>query len=126
MTDTATTNTPKPPANLAPYVEAIGADDAARLFLALGGTIIYLPKDRATTRSRAAQVIGARKVEALAARLGVDYVKVPLAKTWIAELMFAQGESIAEIARTVRSDVSTVRRWLGPSNGERQMDLFPA
>ncbi|RVG08848.1 helix-turn-helix domain containing protein [Sinorhizobium meliloti] len=122
MTDASTM--PKPPANLAPYVEAIGAEDAVRLFLALGGTIIYLPKDRSTSRSRAAQVIGARKVETLAGRLGLDYVKVPLAKEWIARVMFAQGETIAEIARTVRSDVSTVRRWLGPSTGARQMDLF--
>lgn len=110
------------PAHIAPYVEALGVDDAIRLFLEVGGSPIYLPKDRSSDTSRAATVIGALKVKALADRLGVDYVKVPLAKKWIAEVMFARGESQAEIARTIRSDVATVRRWRLVEN--HQLQLF--
>ena len=32
------------PANVAPYVDVLGVDDTLALFLALGGSQIYLPK----------------------------------------------------------------------------------
>ena len=111
------------PANLRPYVEALGVEDAMRLFLSLGGSEVYLP-NRSTRRSMAARTIGADQVDKLAAELGAGYIKVPLARQWIAATMQARGESLAEIARTVRVDVATVRKWLGPSERQQQMDLF--
>lgn len=122
MTRTDAT-TPEPPANIAPFVEALGAEDAVRFFLSLGGSEIYLPR-RSSPRSLTARTIGPEKVDKLAARLGYGYIKVPLARQWVAAFMLAQGDSLAEIARTVRADVATVRRWLGPAPSEKQMDLF--
>jgi hypothetical protein len=112
----------KAPAHLAPYVDVLGADAAIALFLALGGSQIYLPR-RSGSRTVAAQTIGADNVERLAAVLGYGYIKVPLARQWIAEAMRAEGRSDNEIARLVRADVATVRRWLGPKSTAEQLNL---
>lgn len=106
------------PAHIAPYVEAIGAERAVALFLALGGSQIYLPR-RSSKRTIAAQTIGADQVERLAAVLGHGYIKVPIARQWVAEVMRSEGKSDNEIARLVRADVATVRRWLGPKSAEQ-------
>ncbi|MEO9612616.1 MAG: helix-turn-helix domain containing protein [Nitratireductor sp.] len=123
MNITETRRAPEPPAHIAPYVAALGVDDAVRFFLALGGADIYVPR-RSSPRSIAARTIGAGNVEKLAEVIGSGYIKVPLARQWVAQVMQARGDSLAEIARTVRADVATVRRWLGPSAAAHQMDLF--
>lgn len=110
------------PAHVAPYVEALGAPAAVALFLALGGSQIYLPR-RSSTRTLAAKTIGADNVERLAAALGYGYIKVPLARQWIAQVLRADGASDNEIARQVRADVATVRRWLGPKTSADQLTL---
>ncbi len=116
---------PAPPANLEPYVKALGVEGAMALFLSVGGSEIYLPK-HSTRRSLAARTIGADKVDQLVNAMGYGYYKVPLAREWCAEVLRAKGESIAEIARTIRADVATVRRWL-PSKEitSEQLTLFP-
>lgn len=106
------------PAHIAPYVKAIGVDRAVALFLALGGSQIYLPR-RSSSRTIAAQTIGADQVARLAAELGHGYYKVPIARQWVAEVLRDQGKSDNEIARIVRADVATVRRWLGPKPPEQ-------
>lgn len=110
------------PAHLAPYVEVLGVAGAGALFLALGGSQIYLPR-RSSKRTLAAQTIGADNVERLAAALGYGYIKVPLARQWIAGVLRAEGKSDNEIARLVRADVATVRRWLGPKSSAEQLNL---
>lgn len=114
---------PPPPDNIAPYVEALGIEDAMRLFLSVGGSDVYLPR-HSTRRSLSARTIGADKVERLTEVFGYGHIKVPLARQWVAAVMKAQGASLAEIARTVRVDVATVRRWFGPSDHSKQLDLF--
>ncbi|PYE86894.1 helix-turn-helix domain containing protein [Phyllobacterium leguminum] len=111
---------PKIPANVAPYVKALGADEAMRLFLSIGGSCIYLPAT-STERSVAARTIGEHNVECLAREIGPGYIKIPLARKWVAATMKAKGASHNEIARTLRADVATVRRWF---NDENQMSLF--
>lgn len=103
----------KTPAHLRVYVEVLGVELAMALFLALGGSQIYL-SNRSGDRSLAAQAIGADNVERLAARFDYGYIKVPLARQWIAQVMHDQGKSDNEIARVVRADVATVRRSLVP------------
>lgn len=102
----------KIPTRIRPYYEALGVDDAVRFFLQLGGSEIFLPKNGSSDRSLAATIVGAEKVLALSEALGSGYVKVPLASRWIAEVLFMRGDSVSKIARTVRSDTATVRRWL--------------
>lgn len=110
------------PAHLGPYVDVLGADGAVTLFLELGGSQIYLPR-RSSDRTAAAKAIGADNVERLAQAMGHGYIKVPLARQWIAQVLRARGVSDNEIARLVRADVATVRRWLGPRSSAEQLTL---
>ncbi|QXN68026.1 middle operon regulator [Microcystis phage Mwe-Yong1] len=110
------------PEHLQPYVDVLGVDRALALFLALGGSQIYLPK-KSGTGTLAAQVIGPDQVERLAEWFGPGYIKVPVARQWIAAVLRAQGKSDNEIARTVRADVETVRRWLGAKSAAEQLKL---
>lgn len=104
------------PANVRPYVEALGVDDAVRFLLKFGGSEIYLPSGEPCKRngedSMAVRLIGAEKVMALSEQLGGGYFKVPLANRWIGETLYMNGRKCAEIARMVRADVSTVSRWI--------------
>lgn len=99
------------PAHLAVYVQVLGVEQALELFLALGGSQIYLPK-KSGDNTAAARTIGADNVERLAAAFGYGYIKVPLARQWTALVLRSQGKSDNEIAAIVRADVATVRRWL--------------
>lgn len=112
----------KTPAHLAAYVDVLGIEGALALFLSAGGSQVYLPK-KSSERTVAAQAIGAENVERLAASFGYGYIKVPLARQWIAEVMRANGDSDNEIARTVRADVATVRRWLAEVPRAEQLSL---
>lgn len=113
----------KIPAHVAPYVDALGIDDALKLILNMGGCDIYIPA-KSTDKSMSAELIGAAAVEKLAATLGPGYFKIPLARKWAGQTLRAQGKGTAEIARTVRADVATVRRWLNVPD-PRQIDMFP-
>lgn len=112
----------KVPANLAPYVEALGAPGALDFFLRFGGSQIYLPKTP-SARSKAAREVGVDNVTRLAQAIGDGYIKVPLARQWIAAQLRAAGDSDNEIARIVRADVATVRRWLGHKGSATQLNL---
>ena len=107
---------------LLPYVEALGVDGAVAMFLQLGGSQIYLPV-RSGAGTAAAKAIGAENVERLAAVMGAGYIKVPLARQWVAAVLSAQGKSNNEIARLVRADIATVGRWLGPKASVQQLNL---
>lgn len=113
--------TSRVPAHVAVFVDVIGAEDAMSLFLTLGGSQIYLSQSSGD-RSLAARAIGAENVERLAGALGYGYIKVPLARRWIAQRLRDHGTSYNEIARVVRADVATVRKWLGP-RGPEQLSL---
>lgn len=117
MTDT--------PAHIARFVDVIGAELALQLFLQLGGSQIHLPR-RSSDTTPAARAIGAHQVERLAEALGPGYIKVPIARKWIAGQLRAKGISDNEIARIVRADVETVRRWVTTSGSKStdQLDLF--
>jgi hypothetical protein len=110
------------PAHLDPYVDVLGVDGALALFLELGGSQVYLPR-RSGKRTLLAKTIGADQVERLAAVLGYGYIKVPVARQWCAEALRAQGRSDNEIARIVRADVATVRRWLSAKTPANQLTL---
>ena len=106
------------PEHVAQYVEIIGADAAVTLFLMLGGSQVYLSR-KSGDNSLIAQTIGAAAADQLAAGLGYGYIKIPLARQWIAETLRDKGRSHNEIARVVRADVATVRKWLGPRPPEQ-------
>ena len=102
------------PANLRPYVKVLGVENAVRFFLTLGGSQVYLARSR-TQGGMVTEIVGEANVIKLCDEMvnaEGQYVKVPLARRWIAEVMYLDGKNANEIARTVRADVSTVRRWL--------------
>ena len=101
---------PRPTAQVAPYVEVLGAELAVTFLLSYGGAELYLANDPKGRASHEA-MMGHDKAKALAAHPGLQR-RIPLAKRWLAAMLDRQGNSTAAIARQIRvSDVS-VRRWL--------------
>ena len=103
---------PRPTAQVAPYVEALGAELAVQFLLGYGGAELYLaddPKGRASHEV----MLGYDRAKALAhhPKLGQPH-RIPLAKRWLAAMLQWQGHSTASIARTLRVTDVPVRRWL--------------
>lgn len=107
---------PRPTAQVAPYVEALGAELAVQFLLAYGGAELYLaddPKGRASHE----RLLGYDKAKALAANPALLQRRIPLAKRWLATMLQWQGHSTAQIARTLRVTDVSVRRWLKEAAG---------
>tara|TARA_R110002073_G_scaffold307957_1_gene477822 strand:- start:154 stop:528 length:375 start_codon:yes stop_codon:yes gene_type:complete len=110
---------PKPSAQVAVYVDVLGAELAVTFLLTFGGAELYLAQNP-KGRSQVEAVVGFDKASALAAQGHQLQRRVPLAKKWLAQMLKWQGHSTANIARTLRiSDVS-VRRMLRSEPQTRQ------
>lgn len=107
-------NIPRPPAHVAPFVEALGAELAVRFLLRFGGAELYIPRDP-KGGSELAEVLGmpaARAISALADRTVLPR-RIPTAKPWIARYLKATaGLSHAEIARKLHASDVSVRKWI--------------
>jgi len=110
------------PAHIATYIEVLGQELAVDFFLAFGGSEIYF-SDRPRS-SMVLELTGAEKAAILAKALGHGYVRVPIPKPWIAEVLMSKGLSKAAIARQLHVDQTTVRRWLSGSSEKNQLSLF--
>ena len=122
---------PRPPAHVAPYVEALGAEVAVRFFLHFGGAELYIPRDP-KGGSKQVEILGlpaARALSALADRTLLPR-RVPIPKAWIARyLKVTAGLSHAEIARILHWTDVSVRRALAAGDDQvigdsPQMSLF--
>jgi hypothetical protein len=103
--------TPKPTAQVAPYVEVLGIDGTVDFLLEFGGAEIYLttsPK----SRSRVVASIGRKKTIALADISDRLPRRVPLAKPWISAVLKSKGLSNNQIARKLHATDVSVRDWL--------------
>ena len=80
------------PRGAAPYVHALGKNVAADLFLAFGGSTIYLP-ERPRAGSRLIEAIGKDAVASLFREFGGGHLKVPMAKAWLARHLNGEGGS---------------------------------
>lgn len=109
-----TTSTPTPD-YLIPYAEELGEELACNLFLEFGGSTVYLG-EKSRKGSKIRTVLDENKCAALAKRMGSGLLKIPLARHWTATVLKNQGNSTGEIARLVRADEETVRRWLKLEN----------
>ncbi len=101
---------PRPTAQVAAYVEVLGADLAVQFILQFGGAQLYLA-DAPKGKSDVEKLLGYDKVKELAARPSLQR-RIPLAKRWLAEMLDWKGYSKAAIARTLRISDSTVSRYL--------------
>lgn len=117
------------PAEIALYVEELGHVLAIELFLTMGGAYCYFAVEPAPG-SEISRVIGAEGVSRIGRRLkasdrpGANRVRVPLAKAWVARYLFAEGWTIADIARRVRVSDVTVKKYLTPSDAPPGPTLF--
>lgn len=103
---------PRPTAQVAPYVEALGAEMAVTFLLAFGGADLYLAKDPKGNASHM-ELLGYDKAKALAAHPALaERQRVPIANRWLAAMLMWQGHSKAGIARQLRATDVSVRRWL--------------
>lgn len=104
---------PRPPAQVAPFVEVLGVDGAMSFLLTFGGAELYLAR-APKGRSRVVQLLGADKARALAemAELRSLPARVPTAKPWLARCLHSEGLAKAEIARRLHVTDVTVRKWL--------------
>lgn len=105
---------PRPPAHVAPFVDALGAELAVRFLLHFGGAELYIPRDP-KGGSELAQVLGmsaAVAISDLADRTCLPR-RIPTARPWIARyLKTVAGLSTAEIARRLHASDVSVRRWI--------------
>jgi len=101
---------PVPTAQVAPFVQVLGLEGAIRFILAFGGAELYIGKNPRDT-NELVQMFGREAVEALA-NLATLPRRIPLAKPWLAAHFYAQGLSIAQIARKLRISDITVRTYL--------------
>lgn len=102
---------PRPPAHVEPFVRILGADRTIELLLAFGGSEIYVA-NRPSERSKVAGIIGIDGVAALSAGGTHLKTRVPTARPWLAACLKARGLPVAEIARRLVANDSSVRRWL--------------
>lgn len=108
---------PRPPAHVAPYVRALGAEAAAEFLIAFGGAeMAFAAAPRgASLLVRAAGEAGAAR---LVAEFGPVKRRVPLARAWLAHVLAARGLPVAGIARRLRmSDVAVRRALKAPPDG---------
>jgi hypothetical protein len=111
------------PANLRPYVDALGEELAIKFFLRFGGAPLYIA-ERPQLLSDLVGCIGVEMVVALARTVGPGHIsRVPINRQWIAHRLKANGRSILAIARELHVTDVTVRKWLTPSDA-RQLSLF--
>jgi hypothetical protein len=108
---------PRPTAQVAPYVEALGPDLALSLILHFGGADLYIP-EKPTNASELVAVIGFDGVQKLQAVRDRLQYRVPVANRWAARIMAWQGLSNAAIARRLRVTTTSVRLWLNNTDKE--------
>lgn len=110
---------PPPPAQVAPYVEALGFDLAIHFLLRFGGAEMRL-SESPRGASEAEALCGPDRMQALATVRDRLQKRVPLAKRWLAQCLAARGLSVAKIARTLRTTDVSVRRILLPSDAKAE------
>lgn len=118
---------PPPPAHLEPYVAALGTELAVEFLLQFGGAALYIA-DKPTERSALVKALGKDAAVALSQvhrEQGLPE-QVPTGKKWIAQVLFAQGCSIAQIARRIHMTEATVRSYTAhtPRTDPRQIPLI--
>lgn len=104
-------NAPPVPAQVAPYVEALGIAMTVRFLLIFGGAELYYATDP-KGRGRVEALVGPDRAAELGRISHRLPRRVPLAKPWLAAQLRSEGYGIADIARTLRTSDVSVRKWL--------------
>ncbi|MEH3147263.1 MAG: helix-turn-helix domain containing protein [Methylobacterium frigidaeris] len=92
-------------------MRALGADAALALLLQFGGQTVNIPS-RAGAKAPLIQAIGTDQVGRLRDVFGAGTLKVPMARSWCARRLDAEGVARAEIAKRLRVTRESVRLYL--------------
>ena len=101
---------PRTPAEVEAYVAILGPELTVQFLLSFGGAEMYIPADPKTRSRVAALVVGKEKTAELARSDHLLPRRVPLATSWLAACLHAQGWPVAEIARRLRITDVTARK----------------
>lgn len=114
-------------AALWPYVETLGIDAAARLFLNFGGSYVYIPSKRVTCGKRsevATKLAVALGPEGMLRSLDLPMAgranRIPLAHVFLARYLRARGKNINQIAARLRKTDTSIRGMLQPDAQRRE------
>lgn len=118
----AISGTPKPPAQIEPYVRVLGVEGAVEFLLTFGGAELYIT-ETPKSRSRLVALVGREKAIELARAAEFLPRRVPVAKPWLAAVHRCWGLPIAEIARKLHVTDVTVRNYLKRYDLPRPQDL---
>lgn len=118
------TDTPKIPANLIQFVDVLGPELTVKFLLGFGGASLYLPNEYPRAGSMLFELVGREKAIELGQKIGSGYIKVPVAKRFIAQYYFAQGDSLSAICRKLHLTEPTIRGYISANDREeRQLSL---
>jgi len=92
------------------FVRVLGEDAAITLFLELGGASAKFAAAPGE-ESQVVRVVGREAAIALHAEFGAETRRVPIPKSWIAQVWLARGLAVSEIARRLHVADKTVRGW---------------
>lgn len=98
-------------------MDVLGTSLAIEFLLSFGGSEIRL-SDTPQGKGMVERCVGPKHAAALAQALPLIH-RVPLANPWLAKCLYAQGLSIAAIARRLRATDVTVRGYLKGNNTGR-------
>lgn len=106
-----TSQLPRVPAQVEPYVDVLGIDLTIEFLLTFGGAVLSISRDP-KGRGQLEALVGYAKAKELGERLHILQKRVPLAKRWTARVLHAKGCSISEIARRLHTTDVSVSGWL--------------
>ncbi|MBP0483961.1 hypothetical protein J5474_15885 [Sagittula sp. M10.9X] len=108
---------PRHPAHLDAYVEVLGYETAISFLVMFGGCQLYFPTDPAG-RSAAEALIGADRLKRLGAMMRDPKTEIPMPKTWLIRALRAEGYSVAQICRALKTTTTNVKRTLREAGDE--------
>ncbi len=128
------TSYPRHPAHLSPYVDTLGAALTVKFLIELGGCDMYFPGDP-KGKSKAEALVGPDRLKKLGQAMPSNRSRIPLPRVWLVHALSAEGRTVPEICRILKTTNVTVRSALkkSPHGGslpivdepdDRQMTLF--
>jgi hypothetical protein len=102
------------------WVDVLGVDDAAKVFLTVGGGYAYVPGNpESTPDNEFVTLLGPDKAQILRDAIGAGSRRIPLANTFLARLLRSRGHNPTAIARKLRLSDTAVRLMLLPDDERR-------
>lgn len=102
------TDYPRHPASIDAFVEVLGPELTVRFLIEMGGCRLYFPNDP-KGKSAAEALIGAEALRELGRRQSQNRRELPLPRPWLIRALHAEGKSVSEICRMLKTSDRNVR-----------------